>query len=70
MRRILLAGVLVTLLPLSAGAQSEALVGSFRPYLHVLLAFAAAWLIIGAWVFRIGRKLDRLQRRMETDENG
>lgn len=45
--------------------QNPELVGSFRPYLFVLLAFAAGWVLIGAWVFQIGRKVSQLLRRME-----
>jgi CcmD family protein len=48
--------------------QNPALVGSFRPYLFVLLAFAAAWILIGAFVLRIGRKVNRLADRMEEDD--
>jgi CcmD family protein len=43
------------------------LVGSFRPYLFVLLAFAAGWVLIGAWVFQIGRKVNQLGRRMAEE---
>ena len=43
------------------------LVGSFRPYLFVLLAFAAGWVLVGAWVFQIGRKVNRLAQRIEED---
>ena len=53
-----------TLPALVVAAQNEALLGSFRPYLHVLLAFGAAWVVIGAWVFYIGRKLDRVARQV------
>jgi hypothetical protein len=56
---------LLALLAAPVLAQNEALVGSFRPYRHVLLAFGAAWVVIGAWVFRIGRKLDRVARLAE-----
>ncbi len=48
-------------------AQNPELVGSFRPYFFVLLAFAAGWLLIGVWVLRIGRKADQLSRRMEEE---
>lgn len=58
-------------LPWATAVQNPALVGSFRPYLFVLLAFGAGWLLIGAWVFRIGRKVDDLARRMgETAPDG
>ncbi len=53
--------------PARALGQNPELVGSFRPYLFVLLAFAAGWLLIAAWVFQIGRKVNDLSRRMEQD---
>lgn len=52
-------------LPAIGVSQNPELVGSFRPYLFVLLAYAAAWLLIGAWVYRIGRKLSSLMSEME-----
>ncbi|HZD03257.1 MAG TPA: hypothetical protein VE173_00015 [Longimicrobiales bacterium] len=55
-------------LPWATEVQNSALVGSFRPYLFVLLAFGAGWLLIGAWVFRIGRKVEALARRMGEAE--
>ena len=50
-----------------AFAQNPDLVGSFRPYFFVLLAFAAGWLLVGAWVFQIGKKVSRLSRRIEEE---
>jgi hypothetical protein len=35
---------------------------SFRPYLYVLLAFAAGWVFVGAWVFLIGQRVRSLAR--------
>ena len=48
-------------------AQNPELVGSFRPYFFVLLAFAAGWLLVGAWVFQIGRKVNQLSLRMDEE---
>ncbi len=48
-------------------AQNPDLVGSFQPYLFVLLAFAAGWLLVGAWVFQIGKKVNQLSRRIEEE---
>lgn len=31
--------------------------GALRPYVHVLLAYGAVWLLILAWVWMIARKL-------------
>jgi len=44
--------------------------GSFRPYLYVLLAFAAGWLIVGAWVYVIGRRVRGLADLIERDPSG
>ncbi len=66
---LLLAGTATLGVPTGALGQNPDLVGSFRPYLFVLLAFAAGWLLIGAWVLQIGRKIDRLSLRMETPES-
>ena len=63
----LLSAAAVLSLPARALGQNPELVGSFRPYLFVLLAFAAGWLLIGAWVFQIGRKVNQLSSRMEED---
>ena len=63
----LLAASATLWIPAGALGQNPDLVGSFRPYLFVLLAFAAAWLLIGAWVFQIGRKVNRLSGLMEED---
>ena len=65
--RLLLAATATLWVPTRALGQNPELVGSFRPYLFVLLAFAAGWLLIGAWVFQIGQKVDQLSRRREED---
>lgn len=36
-----------------------------RPDLFVYLTLAAAWIVVAAWVCRIGRKADRLRATME-----
>ena len=33
---------------------------SLRPYVHIFLAYAAAWILIRFWVWRIWRGLGRL----------
>lgn len=40
---------------------------AFRPYLFVLLAFGAAWLIIGAWIFQIARKVSWLMHQISQE---
>jgi hypothetical protein len=37
-----------------------------RSDLFVYLALVAAWLVIAAWVYRIGRKANRLQATMDA----
>ena len=46
-------------------AQSGTTPGGFRAYLHVFIAFGAAWLVIGTWVFQIGRRLRRVSEQLE-----
>ena len=38
-----------------------------KPDLFVYLAFTVSWLLIAAWAFHIGRKVNRLASRMDTD---
>ena len=33
---------------------------SLRPYVHIFLAYAAAWILILFWVWRIWRSMGRL----------
>lgn len=40
--------------------QSGAEGASLRPYAHIFLAYAAAWILILSWVWRISRRLKRL----------
>ncbi len=63
----LLTAAAVLSLPARALGQNPELVGSFRPYFFVLLAFAAGWLLVGAWVFQIGKKVNRLSLLIEEE---
>ena len=56
----LVAALGVTLSPALLAAQGEAGRGALRPFVHVLLAYAAAWIAILAWVWLIARRLRRL----------
>lgn len=38
---------------------------SLRPYAHVFVAYAIAWLLIGGWMVSIHRRLGRLERSRE-----
>lgn len=40
----------------------------FRPYLHVFIAYALGWLLVAAWILRIGQKLGALSREIEVEE--
>jgi CcmD family protein len=50
-------------------AQGGGSVPSLRPYWHVFLAYAAAWLLILGWVVSIARRLGRIERTMENRES-
>lgn len=39
---------------------AEAGRGALRPYVHVLLAYGIAWVLIALWVWMIARKMKRL----------
>lgn len=36
-----------------------------RPDLFVYLTLAAAWIVIAAWIYRIGKKANQLRATME-----
>ncbi len=44
-----------------AAAQDEAGRGALRPYVHVLIAYGVAWVLILVWVWRIARGLKRAE---------
>lgn len=59
------------LFPLATPAHllaQEAGRGALRPYIHVLLAYGAAWLLILVWVWMIARKLKRAEASLTADE--
>lgn len=62
--RVLLTGLLIAL-PSSLAAQSNGFGSDARSRLIVFLAYAAAWVVIGAWVYRIGAKVKRLSIQQE-----
>ena len=35
--------------------------GSLRPYVHIFLAYAAAWIVVVLWVLHISRRLGRIE---------
>lgn len=41
--------------------------GALRPYVHVLLAYAAVWLLILVWVWMIARQLKGLGDSAKSD---
>lgn len=55
-----LALVLLALLPVPVVAQASEFGGDTRAHLFIYLAFAAAWIVIGGWVWRIASKLQRV----------
>lgn len=68
----LLASIVALGTPSVAIAQGTEPPASFQSYLFVLMAFAAGWVVVGAWVFRIGSKVNELARRIdeESGESG
>lgn len=64
---VVLALYLVLLAPESLAAQASAS-DPFRPYLHVFIAYGIGWLLIAAWILRIGQKLGALSREIESEE--
>ena len=56
----LVAALGVILSPAILAAQGEAGRGALRPFVHVLLAYAVAWIAILIWVWLIARRLRRL----------
>lgn len=57
-------------LPEALSAQAEAMgrqqLG--RPYWHVFLAYAVGWALILGWIVSIARRLGRVERRLQDDE--
>lgn len=68
-----LASTALTLLITLAGAATvyaqlpgEALATqNLRPYQHVFIAYAVAWLLIFGWLVWVGRRLARLERSLK-----
>ncbi len=50
----------VAFAPAALAAQANAFGAGSRAHLFVYLSYAAAWIVIGLWVLRIGRMLRRL----------
>ncbi|MDE2762930.1 MAG: hypothetical protein OXQ94_00595 [Gemmatimonadota bacterium] len=65
--RTLTAVLLSLAMPAGLLAQ-EAGRGALRPYVHVLLAYGAAWLLILLWVWMIARNLKRAGASPRADE--
>lgn len=38
---------------------------SLRPYWHVFVAYAVAWLLVFGWLFSVGLRLTRIERRLQ-----
>lgn len=73
LRRMLLS-VVAGILPVAvlvgglAGAQAgSGTLGaqSLRPYAHVFVAYALAWLLVIGWTWSIARRLGKVERRLE-----
>ncbi len=64
--RSLAIGLLLFTAPATLLAQ-EAGRGALRPYVHILLAYAAVWLLILVWVWMIARQLKRVGGSAKPD---
>ena len=70
--RPIVAMVLILLITLvGAGALAAQLPGeglagqNLRPYQHVFIAYAVAWLLIFGWLVWVGRRLAKVERSLE-----
>ena len=52
----------LTLLAQEAGALGRQTLG--RPYWHVFIAYAIAWVLVFGWLIAIGRRLRRVEERL------
>ena len=52
----------LTLLAQEAGALGRQTLG--RPYWHVFIAYAIAWVLVFGWLMAIGRRLRRVEERL------
>jgi hypothetical protein len=51
--------------PTFAQTTTEALAAqSLRPYWHVFIAYALAWLFVGGWLFSVGKRLSRIEEAL------
>lgn len=56
--------VLVVLVPPGDLLAQAAGPPSFRPFWHVFVAYAIAWLLLLGWLISIARRLGRVEERM------
>lgn len=54
--------------PFSLAAQGTPGAGLGRPYWHVFIAYALAWVLVLGWVVSIARRLARIERRLEDGD--
>ena len=60
-RGVCVAAILALSAPMALVAQTaEGGRGALRPYIHVLLAYGVAWVIVLIWVWWIARSLKRV----------
>ena len=73
-RSIFLSAVVFLLLavlvagPEGLGAQEPGAIGRQtlgRPYVHVFVAYAIAWILIFGWLVSVGRRLRRVEERLK-----
>ena len=65
---VALAALLLPSAPAAAQVDPDVLARqSLRPYWHVFIAYAVAWLLLVGWMFSIGRRLRNLHGSSAED---
>jgi len=66
---LVLAPALAAAGPLVAQAEELGRQSLGRPYWHVFLAYAIAWVLVFGWVVAIARRLGRVERALRNRED-
>jgi CcmD family protein len=65
-RSLILTLALLAVLPAISMAQGEAgTPGGLAAYRNVFIAYAFVWILVGGWIFSIGRRLSAVSRRLD-----
>jgi CcmD family protein len=62
----MLLALLIPLLTAAAPQTESATLAAqnLRPYWHVFVAYAIAWLLVFGWLFSVARRLTRIERKL------